>query len=233
MKCISKKEINELNGRTKYSIQFIRENDLLGKKILNIGCGFGWFENEIIQHNIDSIVGIEPREEDLQNAKENISHTSISFVAGSAIKIPFPSNYFDTVTCWEVLEHIPKNCEKIFFNEIKRVLTNKSDSRFYLSTPNNSFFSNILDPAYYFGHRHYSYSLLKIFADDAGFLIEKIRIKGGWYEVLSWWNHYVAKHVFKRDSFMKKQQSIIVDSEWQKKNGFTNIFLRLAPINNE
>ena len=43
---ISKKEINELNGRTKYSIQFIRENDLLGKKILNKTIFLSWQEHQ-------------------------------------------------------------------------------------------------------------------------------------------------------------------------------------------
>ena len=36
--------------------------DLKGKKILDIGCSFGWFEKHAIENKSKKIVGIEPEE---------------------------------------------------------------------------------------------------------------------------------------------------------------------------
>ncbi len=57
------------------------------------------------------------------------------------------------------------------FSEAYRVL--KKGGVFYLSTPYDNFFAKIFDPAWYFGHRHYSLNRLKNFAELNGFIIDK------------------------------------------------------------
>lgn len=141
----NEKPTDPLAGRKLFSINFIEDKDLVNKVVLDIGCGFGWFELFAASKNVKKIVGLELAEDDLETAKKNINNISIEFQVGNATNLPFDNNYFDTVVSWEVIEHIPKGTEKEMLSEIRRVL--KKGGAIYISTPNNSMFSNILDPA--------------------------------------------------------------------------------------
>ena len=45
----------------------------------------------------------------------------------------------------------------------------------YLSTPNSTFFS-FLDPAFFFGHRHYKISDIIDFMDGTNLKVEKVNV---------------------------------------------------------
>ena len=155
MKNITKVKPTEiLHGRLLFSINFVSDLDIKDKKILDIGCGYGWFELNAIKRGCSNIIGTEITENDLQTAKENINNIKVQLKKGSAIDLNFHNKQFDTVVSWEVLEHIPKQTENKMFSEINRVL--KNNGVFYLSTPFSNLFSDILDPAWWLiGHRHY------------------------------------------------------------------------------
>lgn len=139
-----------LTGRHKKSFMFV--GCMKDKIILDIGCSYGWFEKWAIENSCRRVVGIEPKEADLKFAK-NAIHGAV-FKEGTALNVPFGNNNFDIVVMWEVLEHLPKNTEIESFREISRIL--KSDGSLFLSTPNRTFWSCILDPAWWLiGHRHY------------------------------------------------------------------------------
>ena len=57
----------------------------------------------------------------------------VEFRVASATDLPFEDASFDTVVCWEVLEHLPKTSEQRAFDEIHRVL--RPGGTLYLSTP--------------------------------------------------------------------------------------------------
>ena len=85
-------------------------------KILDLGCGDGWFTKLLVSKGFDC-VGIDThvREEE-------------RFYQGSANKIPFPNDHFDCIIMFEVIEHIDPSC----YNEINRVL--KNHGKIILST---------------------------------------------------------------------------------------------------
>jgi len=222
---IEEKPTDELHGRSLYNTNFVSDEDLKNKNVLDIGCGFGWFEINAEKRGVKKIIGTELEEKDLETARKYTTSEKIEFKVGSAIKLPFPDNSFDTVVSWEVVEHIPKNTEDKMFKEVTRVL--KSGGSFYLSTPYNSFFAKFFDPAWWLiGHRHYSKSKLIRIGEDAGFKIEKTIINGGWWEILGINNLYIAKWIFKRrpffENFINKKQNL----EYKKEDGFTNIFIK-------
>lgn len=168
-----------LEGREKFSFSFVDKKDLKGKNILDIGCGYGWFEYHSIKKGILKICGIEYRDIDLKTAKKYLKSRKIELSVGSAIDLPFKDNQFDTVVSWEVIEHIPQNTENVMLSEIYRVL--KKNGTAYISTPNNTFLSNIFDPAWWLtGHRHYSISNLLRLSLEAGFYISKLEVRAGW-----------------------------------------------------
>lgn len=86
-------------------------------KILDLGCGEGWFTQSLNERGYDC-VGVDIGVEDKH-----------PFYRGSAECIPFSDGYFDCVIMIEVIEHINPSCYK----EINRVL--KDGGKIILSTP--------------------------------------------------------------------------------------------------
>jgi len=223
---IEEKPTDPLHGRTLYNTKFMDDSDIKNKIVLDIGCGFGWFELNALQREVAHITGTEISKEDLETARRYIENDKIDFNVGNAINLPFKDQSFDTVVSWEVIEHIPKQTEDKMFKEINRVL--KNDGVFYLSTPYNSFFSKVFDPAWWLiGHRHYSKENLISLSESNGFIIEKFVSNGGWWEIIGIMNLYIAKWIFRRRSFFKKFINKMQDVEYRKKKGFTNVFLKL------
>ena len=222
---INQKPSDEQHGRTLYTTKFVLDSDIKNKEVLDIGCGFGWFELNALKKGCKRIVGTEITGRDLEVARDTLEHDGAYFKVGSAIDIPFPVKSFDTVVSWEVIEHIPKGREKDMFKEVNRVL--RSGGAFYLSTPNRSFVSMILDPAWWLiGHRHYTKSKLTSLATTNGFRVGEIKIKGGWWEIICINNLYVSKWDFRRKPFFQMRGNLLLDKEYNSAGGFTNIFVK-------
>ncbi len=218
-----------LAGRTKYSASFVADNDIKNKIILDIGCGFGWFELYASQKESRKIIGLELTKKNLEIANRNVKRNNVFFKTGSAVKLPFPQNYFDTVVSWEVIEHIPKNKENKMFSEIRRVLRPKGS--FYLSTQNQSFLANTFDPAWWLsGHRHYSTREIKSLARKNGFALQDMRLRGRFWEILAVNNLYLAKWFFGRKLFFENKILKLLNKEYQKSKGFAIIFAKFKKI---
>lgn len=214
-----------LNARLKFSNNLVDVSDIKNKKILDIGCGFGWFELNALKKGAREIAGIEISALDLKPAKENIEDKRAVFKIGGALKLPFKDNYFDTVVAWEVIEHIPKNTEDKMFKEVKRVL--RKNGMFYLSTPYNSFWSKYFDPAWWLiGHRHYSKEKLINLGDNNGLKALEIYIKGRWWGLINLLNLYIAKWVFRREPFFEDKLIAKEDHEYKSNNGFMGVFIK-------
>ncbi|QWD44506.1 class I SAM-dependent methyltransferase [Polynucleobacter paneuropaeus] len=214
-----------LSGRLFASTKFISE-DIVGKKILDIGCGYGWFEIFLLSKSPQEVVGMECSTKDLNTISEHINDNRLTLKVGSAILIPYQDNTFDIVTSWEVIEHIPKNSESKMLTEISRVL--KPGGSAYLSTPKKSLFSNLLDPAWILmGHRHYQYQDFKKFSEAAKLDIVNFEVRGGWFSLLFALNMYFSKWVLKRGPLFNKFFQAMDHREYLDKDGFATIFIQL------
>ena len=172
-------DINErLTARHYKSMNFC---DVKGKRILDIGCSYGWFEKYALDNGCKEIIAFDLNPSAVSFCKRNFKSKRAKFFVASDSK-QFKSNSFDLIVCFEVLEHIPKHCEISLFNEVNRLL--KKDGKFILSTPNKHFITNLFDPAWYFGHRHYSKNNLTNFSDSSGLKIKSFYICGGFWELL-------------------------------------------------
>ncbi len=216
----------ELRGYAGYLCTFVRPEDLVGKNVLDVGCGFGWFERYADQNDVGHVTGVEHTDEGLQVARNTkvLATKRISFETASALELNSLKKTYDTVVSWEVIEHIPRNSEMKFFQSVHQVL--KPNGYFYLSTPYRSFFSNLFDPAWYFGHRHYSAEALAKYATDAGFVIEKSRTTGGWTMVGSMLNHYISKWIFRRAPIYEDWWLRHLESDLSREKGFCVIVMR-------
>ena len=223
------KPTSELRGRYLYSAKFVLDEDLDGKAVLDIGCGFGWFVWNALVRRVSRVVGLEISEERLKTARAGINDDRVVFKIGSATRLPFANNSFDTVSSWEVIEHLPKGSEEEMFKEAHRVL--KPGGVFYLSTQYASLRSKICDPAWWIaGHRHYSTDALEHFARDSGFEVEKTVLNGSWWEVIYVLNMYIAKWIFGRPLFFREFVNKRCDLEYKREDGFAIIFIRMRKV---
>jgi len=208
-----------MSGRHKACLAMENFED---KKILDIGCSYGWFE-KFIGKKAKEIIGIDLYEKDLKIAEKEVNLKNIKFEKGSALDLKkFKENYFDIVAMFDVIEHIPKYTEELALKEIKRIL--KKNGKLLISTPANNF-SNFFDPAWYFGHRHYSKEKIKYIFENSGFSIDKIEIKGGFWELFSMILFYPFKWFFDMEIPWKNWFDKKRDGEYLKnKESFVTLF---------
>jgi ubiquinone/menaquinone biosynthesis C-methylase UbiE len=89
--------------------------------ICDIGCGTGRFSVLLAEHFSANVIGIEPSEKMLFQAKKNIpSKPAILFIKGNTEEIPLLSDTIDMVFLSMVYHHIQDKAKAI--NEFRRVL---------------------------------------------------------------------------------------------------------------
>ncbi len=94
-----------------------------GDKILDLGCGNGRLLEIFKDKKID-YWGVDSSENLINIAKNR--YPKARFQVANALKLPFPSNFFDKVYSIAVLHHIPsEEFRAKFMEEIKRVLKPK------------------------------------------------------------------------------------------------------------
>lgn len=215
----------ELHGIRLRATRSVAEGDIRGQDVLDIGCGYGWFELFSVSMGVDSITGIEVSERDLDTARSHLDLPNVHLDVASAISLPFADESFDTVVCWEVLEHIPPNTERQALQEICRVL--RPDGRLYLSTPHASISARLFDPAWWLiGHRHYSIARLRQLAESAGLSVDVLEVRGGRWLIASILDLYIAKWIFRRPPFFADYVNRKVDSEMARPDGSAGCFMK-------
>ncbi|MBN2434896.1 MAG: class I SAM-dependent methyltransferase [Spirochaetes bacterium] len=99
-------------------------------RLLDYGCGEGFWLKRISPFTMP--YGTETSKYAVEVTKTKVKHAEIKQVEGE--NIPFDNDFFDIITCWDVIEHL-ENPEK-FVSEIFRVL--RSKGIVIISTPNLS-----------------------------------------------------------------------------------------------
>lgn len=208
------------SGRVKVCLDLVKRQKINGKVVVDIGCSFGWLEKEIVKLTPKKIIGVEMDKEAVDFAKRNVK--GVQFLEGSALELPLPNNFADIICFFDVIEHVPKTKERTSLKEINRIL--KKGGILLLSTPNKNLFSNILDIAWYFGHRHYSKKEVKDLLENSRFKIENIMIRGSILSSLYLTWFYITKRLLNnsqpKNSFFER-----LDDLGYKQDGITDIFL--------
>jgi len=147
-----------------------------GKKLLDVGCGMGYFSDFFARRGGD-IIGLDPDYNSIHYLKGKPGQ---HFAVGNAERLPFKSNSFDLILCTEVLEHIEKDGEAVA--EIARVGKEGSSVLVTVPSPEGIFGSRIKNIA----HNHegtlehhcregYTYAELKDLLEKNGIEVVKKR----------------------------------------------------------
>ena len=85
---------------------------LEGKDVLEIGSNYGGGSLAYFHmYNLSSIVGLDIEESQIEISKSffelNGMNSNFDFIKGEAEQMPFPSNNFDAIVTFNVLEHLP------------------------------------------------------------------------------------------------------------------------------
>lgn len=197
-----------VSGRVLACLNLLKKYKLKNKTIVDIGSSFGWLEKEmLVVDKTVKMVGIEPDAEAVKFSTNNVKGPK--FLVGDALDLPVKSNFADIATLFDVIEHVPAGTERVALNEVHRVLKNKG--LLFLTTPNSTPTMNMLDMAFYFGHRHYKKERLKKLLSQSGFKIIESTIKGGyWFSFYLIWL-YLAKRItgnfLPRNKFLEKMEA--------------------------
>lgn len=119
--------------RVKLMFEFLQIQP--GDRVLDAGCGRGFFLKYVTEMTPCRLVGVDLNFEHLQIA---LSHTGSqgAAVARSLVgELPFPNNTFDKIIFSEVLEHLPDDVAGL--TEIKRVL--RPGGVLFLTVPNHNY----------------------------------------------------------------------------------------------
>lgn len=189
-------------------------------KILDVGCGDGFFLYLLSQLSKSNLTGIDSDAKTIANAKKQVKKRNVTYVVGDIHYLPFKNNTFTKIVLSEVLEHLPNDERGLL--EIKRVL--KKDGIICTTVPhwNYPFF---WDPLNYllqrifkthvksgfwagiwnFHERLYHVSELKKLFKQTGFKIEE-------FECLTHYalpfNHYLANIGFRLRTSKKLPSSM-------------------------
>lgn len=88
----------------KYFKKYLSTQNIKNNKILEIGCGNGFFLEELKDNGIKNVYGIEPGVESVKKANAKIRNKIKVDILRKGL---FPNASFDIILCFHTLDHIP------------------------------------------------------------------------------------------------------------------------------
>ncbi len=92
--------------RSRIMLELLRSLDLQGPKILDFGCGNGWFCPELAKHG--EVTGIDLSKANMAKAQQHFPN--IEFIGANLFEHPLPTKHFDVVVSQQVIAHVRDQC---------------------------------------------------------------------------------------------------------------------------
>jgi len=105
------------NWRAAFEV-VVREADLRGQRVLDLGCGTGRLSAALAEQGIARVWGVDASPEMLAVAREKLPAT-VGLKEGRAEELPFRGAWFDRVVMWLVVHLVDRSAA---FREVARVL---------------------------------------------------------------------------------------------------------------
>ncbi|MBN2484734.1 MAG: class I SAM-dependent methyltransferase [Bacteroidales bacterium] len=156
-------------------------------KLLDIGCGSKPYKDLFV--HITEYIGIDVDTSGHDHKKEDID------LFFNGIDIPFPDNYFDSLLCSEVLEHVENL--SVLLSEANRVL--RPGGKFLVTTP---FVWNEHEMPYDF--LRFTQQGMRKLLDDSGFTVVEMHKSGTFSQVVAQLQMlYISSKLPEKNKFFK------------------------------
>jgi 2-polyprenyl-3-methyl-5-hydroxy-6-metoxy-1,4-benzoquinol methylase len=109
-------------------LAYLRSLRLERPTILDMGCGAGWFANQLA--NLGPTMGIDLCDEAISQARSMFPE--VTFKAGNVFEMDLPEHHFDIVVSQEVIAHVPD--QRGYLERAAKVL--KPGGYLIVTTPN-------------------------------------------------------------------------------------------------
>jgi SAM-dependent methyltransferase len=80
--------------------------DFNGKRVLDLGCGYGWHCIYAAERGASSVVGVDISERMLEKAREKTTYPQIEYICGAIEDAAFPAYSFDIILSSLALHYI-------------------------------------------------------------------------------------------------------------------------------
>jgi SAM-dependent methyltransferase len=107
-----------------------------GRRVLDCGCGTGYGTAELAQTATEA-TGLDLSNDAIEYARAHYTSPNTTYIAASCLDLPFPTDSFDLVVAFEVIEHLAEY--RRFLDESARVLSPRG--LFIVSTPNKLYYT--------------------------------------------------------------------------------------------
>lgn len=107
--------------------------DFQGKRVLDLGCGFGWHCRFAIENGAKSVVGVDISQKMLNEAKNKTKSEDIKYICMPIEDIDFPDNSFDVVIS-SLAFHYVQSFEDIL-SKVSKCLSSGGDFIFSVEHP--------------------------------------------------------------------------------------------------
>ncbi len=125
--------------------RFLKNKGLLKGNVLDYGCGSGHLLQQMIKENGVDFYGLDFSADSIKATQQKLQHNSNLKQLVLVSKLPsiLHSDFFDTVTVIETLEHLQDDTLHATMNELHRIL--KNNGRIFITTPFNENLESCLD----------------------------------------------------------------------------------------
>jgi ubiquinone/menaquinone biosynthesis C-methylase UbiE len=127
-----KRSVKGLEGAGEWKTLQKMLPDFSNKRVLDLGCGFGWHCQYAIEHGATSVIGVDISDKMLEVAKQKTSN-KIEYISQSLEDIDFPAESFDVVISsltFHYLQSFDDIAKKVF-----KWLVNEGDFVFSVEHP--------------------------------------------------------------------------------------------------
>lgn len=104
-----------------------------GKKVLDIGCGWGVGAKELVEQGASEVLAIDFNDEAIDLAKQKYSDDKITYVCGDLLEQDYHEGSYDVVVAVEIVEHVTYVELGDLLEKIYSLL--KDDGKLYITTP--------------------------------------------------------------------------------------------------
>ena len=147
----SQKAQRQLGVRIAFLKCFLCKDDVL----LDVGCGDGWYMQQLISRGYENVFGIDIG----HNVIAEASQKGLRVKVGDMHELDFPDNHFDVIFCSHALEHA--HSPPIVLREFRRVLNDKG--RVVIVVPVEK------EPSIFHGHAFKNEQSLQQMLEEEGF----------------------------------------------------------------